>query len=316
MGGVSETVDIFDPEFSRLINRMITFILQCIILKTVGSMHLRTSLDPSTNIEPSSSPPTPVITIGTPVIVHDTLHGILLFTGKTKFGSNPSNDVWYGICLTPPDTGKNDGTVLGIKYFECSKGLGLFTRLDNVRIDDGTQTASAAMNAIDKIGSNEDDQVTIVPSKPHEDDQVTIIPSKPVDDQVTIIPSKPETTGGVSRGPVEKIMKTISPSQVPIGVASADQYLSALDAKINNLVRSDNVQDESTGNDIKHLDPVLDKTDTEQDTLVNNELDTKMEAMKEANVQAQNQLSGTFAGTRPLDESNNGGVVPGMGELE
>ena len=50
--------------------------------------------------------------------------------------------------------------------------------------------------------------------------------------------------------------------------------------------------------------------------LVNNELDTKMEAMKEANVQAQNQLSGTFAGTRPLDESNNGGVVPGMGEVE
>lgn len=272
-------------------------------------MHLRTSLDPSTSIEPSPPPPTPLITIGTPVIVHDTLHGILLFTGKTKFGPNPSNDVWYGICLTPPDTGKNDGTILGVKYFECSKGLGLFTRLDNVRIDDGTQTASAAMNAIDKIGSNEDDEVTIVPSKPHEE----IIPSKPhEDDQVTIIPSKPETTGGVERGPVEKIMKTISPSQVPIGVASADQYLSALDAKINNLVRSDNVQDESTGNDIKHLDPVLDKTDT----LVNNELDTKMEAMKEANVQAQNQLSGTFAGTRPLDESNNGGVVPGMGEVE
>merc|ERR1711860_173574 len=49
--------------------------------------------------------------------------GILQFKGETKFKEGE----WFGIELNTP-TGKNDGTVQGIRYFECKPKHGLFCR--------------------------------------------------------------------------------------------------------------------------------------------------------------------------------------------
>ena len=96
------------------------------------------------------------ITIGAPVVVHKTLHGICSFIGTTKFG-DPSITKWYGICLTPPDIGKNDGSVLGVKYFECAPGQGLFTTAASVALDvaaDGDEVMDAS-KVIRAIGSEQ-----------------------------------------------------------------------------------------------------------------------------------------------------------------
>lgn len=60
--------------------------------------------------------------------------GVVRFVGTTEF----SPGQWIGIELDQP-TGKNDGSVKGVRYFECSKtgnaqGLyGLFVRPNTVK---------------------------------------------------------------------------------------------------------------------------------------------------------------------------------------
>lgn len=56
------------------------------------------------------------------------LSGILRFMGETNFATGE----WAGIELDTPD-GKNDGSVLGHRYFHCSKNYGLFVPLTRVR---------------------------------------------------------------------------------------------------------------------------------------------------------------------------------------
>ena len=107
--------------------------------------------------------------IGSRVIV-GTKKGEIRYMGTTKF----SDGDWVGIrCATSfspilsllisffhasckirldtPD-GKNDGTVLGVKYFTCEPAHGLFAKSAQVRLDDeavvnDTSSASARLGA-------------------------------------------------------------------------------------------------------------------------------------------------------------------------
>ena len=59
-------------------------------------------------------------------------HGTIAYLGDVKFCSQ--HDDWVGVCLTGDSegSGKNNGTVDGVKYFECRDGCGLFARKKHV----------------------------------------------------------------------------------------------------------------------------------------------------------------------------------------
>ena len=192
--------------------------------------------------------------------------------------------------MTPPSTGKNDGTVLGVHYFDCTPGLGLFTLPANVRIEDGTMDASTAVRAIDKIGGN------LNPLEaPASSARAAAASTSSVGNSVA-------AAEGAENGPVERVMGTVSPSQIPVGVASATDYLSALDAKISQMVKSEDASHSvpSMGDDAtkKESHPtasaVEDAASYEQLEQDNRNLDLRMDAMKQANQGMQQQMLSTF----------------------
>ncbi|VDN01005.1 unnamed protein product [Thelazia callipaeda] len=56
--------------------------------------------------------------------------GVVEFCGKTEF----ADGVWIGINLDGPN-GKNDGSVRGVRYFECEPNHGIFMKASQVRIE-------------------------------------------------------------------------------------------------------------------------------------------------------------------------------------
>ncbi len=52
------------------------------------------------------------------------LTGQIAFIGETKFAPGE----WAGIVLDSP-VGKNDGSVAGVRYFQCEAKRGVFARL-------------------------------------------------------------------------------------------------------------------------------------------------------------------------------------------
>lgn len=60
-----------------------------------------------------------------------TARGILKFIGPTKF----STGQWCGIELSRPD-GRNNGTVKGVKYFQCKINYGIFVHAEKVTLDE------------------------------------------------------------------------------------------------------------------------------------------------------------------------------------
>jgi dynactin 1 len=60
--------------------------------------------------------------------------GIVRFCGATSFSSGK----WVGIELLEPK-GKNDGTVMGVTYFNCKLNHGVFVRPSQVKVV-GTET--------------------------------------------------------------------------------------------------------------------------------------------------------------------------------
>ncbi|XP_055339775.1 CAP-Gly domain-containing linker protein 1-like isoform X2 [Paramacrobiotus metropolitanus] len=62
--------------------------------------------------------------VGDRVWVHGTKAGKIQFIGETKFAPGE----WAGIVLDEP-TGKNDGSVNGVRYFQCEANRGVFVRL-------------------------------------------------------------------------------------------------------------------------------------------------------------------------------------------
>jgi len=73
--------------------------------------------------------------------------GVIRFIGRTEFA--PGVD-WYGIELDEP-IGKNDGTVNGIKYFQCRDGHGVFVHEEGVRKVSGK---ASTFGTLDRVPSN------------------------------------------------------------------------------------------------------------------------------------------------------------------
>lgn len=61
--------------------------------------------------------------IGERVWVNGNKPGHVQFMGGTQFAPGQ----WAGIVLDEP-IGKNDGSVAGVRYFQCEDGRGIFTR--------------------------------------------------------------------------------------------------------------------------------------------------------------------------------------------
>lgn len=57
-------------------------------------------------------------------------YGVLRFVGETEF----AEEVWCGVELERP-TGKNNGSVHGIRYFACSDNCGAFVPISKVELD-------------------------------------------------------------------------------------------------------------------------------------------------------------------------------------
>lgn len=65
--------------------------------------------------------------IGDRVLVSGTKPGVIGFIGETKFAKGD----WAGVILDEP-TGKNDGSVAGVRYFDCRPLHGVFTKLEKI----------------------------------------------------------------------------------------------------------------------------------------------------------------------------------------
>lgn len=69
-----------------------------------------------------------MFSIGSRVDVSGTM-GTIRFIGNTNFALGK----WAGVELDEPN-GKNDGTVVGKKYFECEQGHGTFVRFSQLKL--------------------------------------------------------------------------------------------------------------------------------------------------------------------------------------
>lgn len=92
--------------------------------------------------------------VGERVWVNGNKPGYIQFLGETQFAPGQ----WAGIVLDEP-IGKNDGSVAGIRYFQCEALRGIFTRPSKLsRVEgeaNGTQTAppSRAASPTPSVGS-------------------------------------------------------------------------------------------------------------------------------------------------------------------
>ncbi|KAH8857664.1 CAP-Gly domain-containing linker protein 4 [Schistosoma japonicum] len=66
--------------------------------------------------------------IGDRVLVAGQRKGILRFIGQTQFAPG----IWYGVELEQP-VGKNNGSINGIRYFDCAVGHGIFAPINRIQ---------------------------------------------------------------------------------------------------------------------------------------------------------------------------------------
>ncbi|KAH9898697.1 CAP-Gly domain-containing protein [Xylariomycetidae sp. FL2044] len=69
------------------------------------------------------------IAVGQTIRLADGRNALVRFVGETSFAAGP----WIGVEL-PDDSGKNDGSVQGERYFDCSPGKGMFLRPNAVTV--------------------------------------------------------------------------------------------------------------------------------------------------------------------------------------
>lgn len=69
------------------------------------------------------------LAVGQTIRLNDGRNGVIRFIGSTQFAPGE----WVGVELEE-DTGKNDGSVQGERYFDCTMGHGMFVRPVTVTI--------------------------------------------------------------------------------------------------------------------------------------------------------------------------------------
>ena len=96
-----------------------------IAIFTIDSLEARTCIARETAQTAMSN-----IAVGTRVLVDGTKKGVVRYVGLTQF----KEGTWVGVELDEP-LGKNDGSVQGVRYFECRPSYGSFVPLGKVTLD-------------------------------------------------------------------------------------------------------------------------------------------------------------------------------------
>eukprot|EP00124_Ichthyophonus_hoferi_P000404 Ihof_evm14s14 gene=Ihof_evmTU14s14 len=196
------------------------------------------------------------IKLGSEVIAVGGKRGILRYMGQTKFAPGE----WAGIEL-PDATGKNDGSVMGERYFSCPKNHGLFCTLAKVILVPSTETGvKLGTAAISSISSTSLSQPVATPMRAR--------------------PSNPPRFGGL-RGSVAPSASgpTVSKATAPVPSASTIKKVSsrglATDSVVNNsavnVVRAP-VSSEGVGNVEINLEEIcaqLEELKSKNNILVN-----------------------------------------------
>ncbi|CAG0894718.1 unnamed protein product [Darwinula stevensoni] len=81
--------------------------------------------------------------VGQRVYVGGTKSGSIVYIGEVKFAPGE----WAGVVLDEP-IGKNDGSVGGVKYFQCAPNHGVFSRLTRLTYDPISPTTNGASSDI------------------------------------------------------------------------------------------------------------------------------------------------------------------------
>ena len=83
--------------------------------------------------------------VGNRVLVGGDRPGVIAFLGTTLF----SRGEWAGVILDEP-TGKNNGVVQGVQYFQCEPNHGVFARPQNLVLEPPKQLPKLAAKPADK----------------------------------------------------------------------------------------------------------------------------------------------------------------------
>jgi len=114
---------------------------------------------PTSELSRSNSPSTGAVLtentddfiVGQHVWVGGTKPGMLQYIGETQFAPGE----WAGIVLDEP-IGKNDGSVGGVKYFQCEPKRGVFSRLTKLTLEPipGLMRAEGSMDDVSSVKAN------------------------------------------------------------------------------------------------------------------------------------------------------------------
>eukprot|EP00112_Aurelia_sp_Birch-Aquarium-sp1_P023216 Seg683.1_Seg683.6 transcript_id=Seg683.1_Seg683.6/GoldUCD/mRNA.D3Y31 product="CAP-Gly domain-containing linker protein 3" protein_id=Seg683.1_Seg683.6/GoldUCD/D3Y31 len=101
--------------------------------------------------------------VGERVLVAGQKQGNVQFTGQTQFATG----YWVGVELDEP-SGKNDGSVAGVRYFQCAMNYGIFapiSKVEKIRKQDGLNSSRSQKQDADSPVTN----IAISHRSPHSD---------------------------------------------------------------------------------------------------------------------------------------------------
>lgn len=100
---------------------------------------------------PEPPPPVDDFIIGDRVWVSGTKPGFIAFLGETRFAVGE----WAGVVLDEP-VGKNDGSVQGVRYFQCPPNRGVFSKISKLSRTPGRMAMTTPIPRQDDMVSEND----------------------------------------------------------------------------------------------------------------------------------------------------------------